>query len=304
MSNTIVNDAASAGAPARRPDDGVAARTQRGDAWHAAFEHALGSSFERWFQAPTPRADGASPGAGTGTSDAAFPERTSTVPSQPAGLFLARAGTLRADGGGNAASRVAGAVPGGGVGAEAPVVSADPAPAAMRRALATALEAWLGRPVAVDAGAVAAEPPPDVGALPPAPPVQGPLHAGGESSGELEAADESASRAAGESAAPHAEDSRDRDPLRVHAEWSDAGVRVWLGADAQGQDQVAAATRQLQEWLSAQGTRLLSVVCNGRSVWPVPGSLRPSPSASDPEPAPGPGRASPALLPITSNATP
>lgn len=63
-----------------------------------------------------------------------------------------------------------------------------------------------------------------------------------------------------------------REPLRWHAEWAEAGVRVWLGADHAAGDaaqatQVAAIVAELRRQLDGRGVRLLNVTCNGREVW-------------------------------------
>jgi hypothetical protein len=66
------------------------------------------------------------------------------------------------------------------------------------------------------------------------------------------------------------------DAVRLYAEWSEQGVRIWLGSEAGGQIPVAGLALQLQRLLAAQGTRLLALVCNGQSVW----------EEGDPMPAP------------------
>lgn len=58
-----------------------------------------------------------------------------------------------------------------------------------------------------------------------------------------------------------------QEPIRLHAEWSEFGVRVWLGADADQPLPLSVITLHLQQWLSSQGERLVSLVCNGRTVW-------------------------------------
>jgi hypothetical protein len=60
--------------------------------------------------------------------------------------------------------------------------------------------------------------------------------------------------------------SEPREPVRLYAEWSDQGVSVWLGADANQGLQVSDLVSQVQQWLAGQGERLLAVVCNGRVV--------------------------------------
>ncbi|MGC3998553.1 MAG: hypothetical protein QM767_14250 [Anaeromyxobacter sp.] len=60
------------------------------------------------------------------------------------------------------------------------------------------------------------------------------------------------------------------EPIRWHAEWTEEGVRVWVGADRDAGAPLEQLTAQLltalQRWAQAQGTRLLSLVCNGREV--------------------------------------
>jgi hypothetical protein len=56
------------------------------------------------------------------------------------------------------------------------------------------------------------------------------------------------------------------EPIRLHADWSEEGVRLWLGMDPALAESLRAITAQLQRWLSAQGVRVLSISCNGRVV--------------------------------------
>jgi len=49
----------------------------------------------------------------------------------------------------------------------------------------------------------------------------------------------------------------------VHAEWSDAGVRVWIGAPLGCLIAPAALLSPLRARLERQGARLLGLVCNG-----------------------------------------
>jgi len=58
-----------------------------------------------------------------------------------------------------------------------------------------------------------------------------------------------------------------RPAVRLYAEWSEQGVRVWLGADADQALPLAQIGAQLQQWLGGQGERLVELVCNGRTVW-------------------------------------
>lgn len=54
-----------------------------------------------------------------------------------------------------------------------------------------------------------------------------------------------------------------RTPIRFHAEWSESGVRVWLGVDAEASRYVEHLIGQIQSWLEQQGTQLVALVCNG-----------------------------------------
>lgn len=57
-----------------------------------------------------------------------------------------------------------------------------------------------------------------------------------------------------------------REPIRLHADWSAEGVRLWLGMDASHFGSVELINAQLQRWLSTQGLKLLSMSVNGRVV--------------------------------------
>ena len=56
------------------------------------------------------------------------------------------------------------------------------------------------------------------------------------------------------------------EPVRVHAEWSNAGVRLWLGMDADMLTQVDQISRELQKWLAREGIKVLSIACNGKPI--------------------------------------
>lgn len=60
------------------------------------------------------------------------------------------------------------------------------------------------------------------------------------------------------------------EPLRLYAEWSDQGVRLWLGANANYSLPLDQLAQQVQQWLANHGERLLSLVCNGRAYWQDP----------------------------------
>jgi hypothetical protein len=57
-----------------------------------------------------------------------------------------------------------------------------------------------------------------------------------------------------------------REPIRLHADWSEEGVRLWLGMDASHLGSLELINAQLQRWLSTQGLKLLSMSVNGRTV--------------------------------------
>ncbi len=56
------------------------------------------------------------------------------------------------------------------------------------------------------------------------------------------------------------------EPVRLHAEWSEAGVKVWLGTDVDQLPNVPVLAQQVQQWLAGQGERLLALVCNGQDM--------------------------------------
>jgi hypothetical protein len=57
-----------------------------------------------------------------------------------------------------------------------------------------------------------------------------------------------------------------RQAVRLHAEWTAAGVRLWLGMDAGAALPAAWLAQQLQRSLAASGCRLLNLTCNGHPV--------------------------------------
>ncbi len=56
------------------------------------------------------------------------------------------------------------------------------------------------------------------------------------------------------------------EPIRIHAQWSEAGLRLWLGLDAEVLAQARQITDELQRWVAREGVRLLSLSCNGRPL--------------------------------------
>ena len=61
-----------------------------------------------------------------------------------------------------------------------------------------------------------------------------------------------------------ASDTSAASPVRLHADWSEDGVRLWLGMDASASSNLAGITAHLQRWMAAQGMRVLSISCNGQ----------------------------------------
>lgn len=115
--------------------------------------------------------------------------------------------------------------------------------------------------------------------------MESPVPGGATTSGEEVPAQDGAS---GERVAKLPPRSGANDTVRLHVEWSQEGVRIWLGSDAGSQIPVAGLALQLQRLLAAYGERLLGLVCNGQSVWEEGGK-------GDPMPTPTglPGDASP-----------
>jgi hypothetical protein len=71
--------------------------------------------------------------------------------------------------------------------------------------------------------------------------------------------------------------SAEQSPIRVHADWSAEGVRLWLGIDAGALDSLHPVAEQLRRWLAGQGHRLLALHCNGRLLAQLPRSSSSSP---------------------------
>ncbi len=84
-----------------------------------------------------------------------------------------------------------------------------------------------------------------------------------------------------------------RDPIRLHADWSTDGVRLWLGMDASMGAALQSVTTHLQRWLSAQGVRLLSISCNGRLVVAPRETSMAASFEADPTPGEAPSRGNP-----------
>lgn len=63
------------------------------------------------------------------------------------------------------------------------------------------------------------------------------------------------------------QDAEPMPPVRLHAEWAAHGVRLWLGSDARAGLDTARLAQQMQRWLAGQGLCLLSLVCNGKTLY-------------------------------------
>jgi hypothetical protein len=74
-----------------------------------------------------------------------------------------------------------------------------------------------------------------------------------------------------EAAAPGRPGAEPGEPVRWHVEPSEGGLRVWLGADPDPtlplDRLIEPILAELHRWAGARGTRLASLVCNGRTVW-------------------------------------
>jgi len=82
----------------------------------------------------------------------------------------------------------------------------------------------------------------------------------------------------------------EREPVRLHAEWSAQGLRLWIGADPRLPlaQLVPLLVRQLRPRCAELGTRLASLVCNGETAFDAAGHepARPSPADSPRPPSP------------------
>lgn len=54
--------------------------------------------------------------------------------------------------------------------------------------------------------------------------------------------------------------------IRIHVDWTEDGVRVWLGVDHDAEAALPQVQRQLDHVLTQSGSQLLSLVCNGRTL--------------------------------------
>ena len=277
MSNSIFENPAAQPTPMRVEPRAPSTSDPGADAkaWHSAFQHALGDGFQRWFQPPG--AQGPSSNATHGPIVATWAAASApghaggaTAPARHATPAHGEATAARHAAQPDAAAAPAPGADGTASNAVAPLAApaagfmgAFEAPESREQALASTLAALTGVQVELVSGVEA-----DVDASAPAA-----VRVAGAAPQFADAskADEPAPSApAGPPSRPAAA-SDEREPLRVHAQWSDDGVHLWLGADVGGLAAVSAVTSQLQQALAAQGTRLLRVICNGRDISPPPG---------------------------------
>jgi hypothetical protein len=68
-------------------------------------------------------------------------------------------------------------------------------------------------------------------------------------------------------------------PVRLHAEWSEGGLRLWLGMDTNPAllTQIEPLLHDLRRKLEASGIKLLALVCNGQNLWEDPTPNLPQP---------------------------
>lgn len=256
------------GAPDRRHD-----ACERQLAWQRAMEQALGgrACARASDRAAPPREE-----AGAPAGAAARP--TAGRRSGPVAA-IARAVASTAALGPRPVERRGPGTPAAGRGES--VAEATPPPAA-----APARSADDASPRGADAGPAApVEVRVEIGA--PLAPPGSPRASGAAPPGEPGASPKPATRGAGGGQASAADA-----PLRIHAESSDDGIRVWLGADRVGdaslEEWARPIVQELARWASARGERLAAVTCNGRRVFGVEtsGRERPGPAPAGPlEPA-------------------
>lgn len=57
-----------------------------------------------------------------------------------------------------------------------------------------------------------------------------------------------------------------QEALRLHSEWSEHGVRIWLGVDQSVQMDASQIAIHIAQWLGSQKINLLALVCNGKTI--------------------------------------
>jgi hypothetical protein len=60
-----------------------------------------------------------------------------------------------------------------------------------------------------------------------------------------------------------------QETVRVHAEWTPEGVRLWLALSAKALPRQEWIAQQVCQWMATQGSRVLSLCCNGRNLQAV-----------------------------------
>ena len=71
----------------------------------------------------------------------------------------------------------------------------------------------------------------------------------------------------------------DKRAIRLHAEWHGQDVAVWLGIDARAgaqEEELAQLLPHIRDCLQAQRSRLVKLVCNGKTVFDVSSSFLPA----------------------------
>jgi hypothetical protein len=56
-------------------------------------------------------------------------------------------------------------------------------------------------------------------------------------------------------------------PIRIHVDFSEQGVRIWLGVSHQASILATGLAKHLDQWLATGGIKLAAFVCNGRPVY-------------------------------------
>lgn len=283
MTNSIVGQPTSQPTPLRVEASAQPANVADTKAWHSAFEHAMAGDFHGWFQPPgVQHALGTAPrGAAVAAwtvvpvqkpekaSQASTPSMASDAPGHGRATTTRQA--TRSDIARPARTSDDDAASTAGVPAPVPAVALEKAVGAPDLRIHALLSTLVGltglQAVLAPDLASAAEPPLAI------------AQRAGDAAPQFAAAAAGA-RMTGEPAAPSSPApatrlptgaaTDEREPLRVHAQWSDDGVHLWLGADVGGFAAVNAVTAQLQQALAAQGTRLLRVICNGRDISELP----------------------------------
>lgn len=60
--------------------------------------------------------------------------------------------------------------------------------------------------------------------------------------------------------------SEEHEAIRFHAEWSEEGLRLWLGIDSNANIDKAQLAKQLHDWVAKQNVQLLALIWNGEQL--------------------------------------